>query len=100
MAVVVVIGFEVVDIHQQNKVFTVFHRWQVLQAALKAAPIIEAGKRIHHTEIGKGLPFFQQPGKQFLRKAIVASLQNVMNSDGHHRKCERIGHSQPHLWIA
>jgi hypothetical protein len=60
MAVVVVIGFEVVDIHQQNKVLAIFYRGQVLQPALQTATIIEAGKRVHHAEIGKGFSLFQQ----------------------------------------
>gem|GEM_PF-5578432 len=85
MAVMVVIGFEVVDIHQQDKVFAIFYRGQILQTALQTATIIEPGKRVHHAEVGKGFSFFQKAREQLLSETVVASLQNVMNSNCHHR---------------
>ena len=100
MAIVIVIGFEVIDIHQQDKVLAIFYRRQVLQTALQTATIIEPGKRVHHAEIGKGFSLFQQAREQFLSETVVTRLQNVMNSNCHHRKCERIGHSQPYIVIA
>ena len=95
MAVMVVVGFEVVDIHQQHEVLASVRPGKVLQPALQPATVIQAGERVHHAKIGQGFALLQQFGKQLLGETVIAPLKNMMDTNGDHRQREKIGHSQP-----
>ena len=60
MTVVIVIGFEMIDIEEQHEVVIAVQRQQGIEAILQSAAIIQTGQGIQHTEIVEGVAFLHQ----------------------------------------
>ncbi|MNN60730.1 hypothetical protein D3C81_1759290 [compost metagenome] len=86
-----------IDIQQQNEMLSLLKRRQILQPALQATAVIQAGQRVHHAQIVKRFPLLKQSVQQVLSKTVVTSLNHVMDCNPNHRQREGVNDAWPVL---